>query len=130
MQCTKSRYNHFGDIKFKERSLTVQRAKIVRSILLVLSTSLFATTLMAEDNSGRIKANTCVGCHGIEGYQNAYPRYRVPRIAGQHQAYIESALKAYRSGKRKHPTMALQAESLSDQDIQEIAAYVASVGKK
>lgn len=83
----------------------------------------------AENQPGRIKADTCIGCHGIEGYQNAYPRYHVPRIAGQHEAYIISALKAYRSGDRKHPTMTLQAKSLSDQDIAEIAKYISTAGQ-
>jgi cytochrome c553 len=82
--------------------------------------------------AGQIKANTCMGCHGIVGYTNAYPTYRVPRLGGQHAGYLESALKAYRSGERKHTTMHAQAVSLSDQDIADLAAYLsqASNGEK
>ena len=53
------------------------------------------------------KAALCIGCHGIPGYKTAYPHvYHVPMIAGQNAKYIEAALKAYKGGERKHPTMA------------------------
>ena len=82
-----------------------------------------------DAEAGREKTETCIGCHGIEGYKNVYPTYRVPRLAGQHREYLVTALKAYRSGERKHPTMTGQAQSLSDQDIEDIAAYIASAGQ-
>ncbi|HEX4326647.1 MAG TPA: cytochrome c [Burkholderiales bacterium] len=70
------------------------------------------------------KAAMCIGCHGIPGYKMAFPHvYHVPMIAGQNPKYIENALKAYRSGERKHPTMRSIASSLSDADIAELAAY-------
>ena len=71
-------------------------------------------------------ASTCLGCHGIEGYRNAYPDYAVPRLAGQHAEYLADALKEYRSDARQYPTMHLQAMSLSDQDMADVAAYLAS----
>ena len=74
---------------------------------------------------GRIVAYTCLGCHGIQGYRNAYPNYAVPRLRGQSAQYLESALKEYRSGARAFPTMHLQALSLSDQEIADAAAYLA-----
>jgi cytochrome c553 len=76
-------------------------------------------------DAGRTKANTCMGCHGIPGYTNAYPTYRVPKLGGQPAEYVVSALKAYKSGERPHKTMRAQAASLSDQDIEDIAAYIA-----
>lgn len=79
--------------------------------------------------AGMEKANTCMGCHGIPGYNNAYPTYRVPKIGGQPVKYLESALKAYRSGDRPHGTMHAQAASMSDQDIADIAAYIATAPK-
>ena len=79
---------------------------------------------------GRQQTLRCLGCHGIEGYANTYPHYRVPKIAGQHPEYIESALKAYRSEQRKHKTMHAQTIDLSDQDIADIAAHLARMGKK
>ena len=75
---------------------------------------------------GKVKAITCMGCHGIPGYHNAYPNYPVPRVGGQHPDYTVAALKAYKSGQRDHKTMQAQAASLSEQDMQDIAAYFAA----
>jgi cytochrome c553 len=82
----------------------------------------------AEGNAdaGMEKANTCMGCHGIPGYNNVYPSYRVPKVGGQPPKYLEAALKAYRSGERPHGTMHAQAASMTDQDIADIAAYLSS----
>lgn len=74
--------------------------------------------------AGQTKAETCMGCHGIPGYNNAYPTYRVPLLGGQAPGYIVSALKAYKNGLRTHATMRAQAASLSDQDMQDIAAFL------
>ena len=79
-----------------------------------------------DSRRGANLASTCLGCHGIEGYRNAYPDYAVPRLAGQHPEYLVNALKEYRSDARQYPTMHLQALSLSDQDIADVAAYLAS----
>ncbi len=72
---------------------------------------------------------TCTGCHGIVGYKNAYPNYHVPRLGGQNEQYLISALTEYKKGERIHPTMRAQAESFSEQDIANIAAYLSSLGK-
>jgi cytochrome c553 len=73
---------------------------------------------------GEKKFYTCYGCHGIDNYRNAYPDYSVPKLRHQHASYIVAALQEYRSGDRPHPTMHAQAASLSDQDIEDIAAYL------
>jgi cytochrome c553 len=78
-----------------------------------------------DPTAGETKAYTCTGCHGIPGYNNVYPTYKVPKIGGQNYEYLVIALKAYRSGERDHPTMELQAQSLSDQDIEDVASYFA-----
>ena len=75
--------------------------------------------------AGREKAVTCLGCHGVDGYRNAYPSFRVPMLGGQHAQYLVSALKAYRDGLRSHQTMQAQASALSEQDMQDIAAFFA-----
>ena len=76
---------------------------------------------------GRSLTYTCQGCHGLTGYQNAYPTFHVPRIGGQSSEYLAQALHEYREGKRKHPTMQAQAQSFSDQDIADIAAFLSTV---
>jgi cytochrome c553 len=74
--------------------------------------------------AGEKKFYTCYGCHGVENYKNAYPDYSVPKLRHQTAAYIVSALHEYKNGDRPHPTMHAQASSLSDQDIEDIAAYL------
>ena len=72
----------------------------------------------------------CVGCHGIPGYKTAYPEvYHVPKLGGQSPAYLVNALKAYRSGERNHPSMRGIAASLSDKDMEELAAYYGGTGR-
>ena len=75
------------------------------------------------------KVAMCIGCHGIPGYQASFPEiHKVPKISGQSAKYIAAALNAYKTGDRKHPTMRGIAESLSDQDILDLAAYYAQEG--
>lgn len=72
----------------------------------------------------------CIGCHSIPGYQASFPQvYRVPKIGGQSQQYIEAALKEYRQGNRAHPSMTGIAKGLTDAQIAAVAAYYASRGK-
>ena len=73
---------------------------------------------------GKTLSYTCLGCHGIEDYKNVYPTYSVPELAGQHPEYLVAALKEYKAGERSHATMHQQAASLSDQEMQDIAAYL------
>ena len=69
----------------------------------------------------------CIGCHGIKGYQASFPEvHKVPMIAGQSAKYIVAALTAYKNGDRKHPTMRGIADTLSEQDMTDIAAYYES----
>jgi cytochrome c553 len=80
---------------------------------------------------GRDKTQMCQGCHGIDGWRTAYPEvYSVPRISGQHEAYLVRALQGYRNGERSHPSMRAIAASLSDQDMADLAAYYAQSGVK
>jgi cytochrome c553 len=67
---------------------------------------------------------TCQGCHGIPNYRNSYPVYAVPKLGGQHTAYMVVALKEYANQNRPHPTMHAQASTLSGQDMQDVAAYL------
>ena len=77
---------------------------------------------------GKVLGDTCNGCHGIDSYTNVYPTYHVPRIAGQSYDYLVAALTLYRDGNRAHPTMAAQAGSFSDADIQDLAAWISTNG--
>ncbi len=89
-----------------------------------------ASVVMAQDakpgsaDSGAKKAQMCIGCHGMPGYQATFPEvYRVPMISGQNAKYLAAALTAYRKGERRHPSMRAISGSLSDQDIADLAAF-------
>ena len=101
--------------------------------LLILSTAAAAQTPAAapagDAAKGRERTQMCEGCHGIEGWRTAYPEvHRVPKLGGQHEAYLASALRQYKSGERSHPSMRAIAGSLSDADIANLAAYYARGG--
>lgn len=82
-------------------------------------------------DAGRQKSSMCVGCHNIPGYKTAFPTvYSVPKLDGQHAAYIVNALKAYKSGERRHPSMRAVAASLSDEDMADLAAFYSSEPSK
>ena len=98
--------------------------QVILFSLLVISSHAFAAGDVAR---GESRGDTCLGCHGITSLTNVYPTYKVPKLGGQHPEYLVAALKGYRSGERSHATMSAQAANLSDQDIEDIAAYLASL---
>jgi cytochrome c553 len=102
--------------------------KLLTTTLAVLG--LMAAALPAaqaqDAKAGEKKAAMCIGCHGIPGYQSSFPEvYKVPMISGQSPQYIIAALNAYAKGERKFPTMRSIAQSLSDKDKADLAAYYA-----
>ena len=78
--------------------------------------------------AAKSKVSMCIGCHGIPGYRASFPEiYSVPMIAGQNAKYLQSALRAYATGERTHPTMDAIAFSLSEQDMADLAAYYSTL---
>ena len=105
--------------------LGVADANSGRWLVAAAALSLALTAHAAGDAKlGEKKFYTCVGCHGIDNYKNAYPDYNVPKLRHQNAVYIVAALQEYKSGARPHATMHAQASSLSDQDMEDIAAYL------
>lgn len=104
------------------------RAGGFASLLLAGVMTLPGAVALADGDAeaGADKAHTCLGCHGVKHYVNTYPTYHVPRIAGQNREYLVAALHAYRDQTRSHPTMQANAGLLSDQDIEDIAAWLAA----
>jgi cytochrome c553 len=102
--------------------MSLRSAGIVLTLL--IATHCVATQA-ADTRRGAELGYTCHGCHGIENYRNAFPVYRVPKLGGQHAAYLVVALKAYASTERGHPTMHAHATSLSEADKADVAAYLA-----
>jgi cytochrome c553 len=82
-----------------------------------------AAPAAGDPKRGKAISYTCLGCHGIPNYKNAFPNYSVPKLEGQHPEYLVTALQGYRSGERSHITMHAQASSLTDKDMADIAAF-------
>lgn len=90
-----------------------------------LSALLMAPTAQAGDAAaGRQKAAICVTCHGPDGISQAPD---APNLAGQPEIYVIAQLSAYRSGKRQHEVMQVVTRDLSDRDIEDLAAWYASI---
>lgn len=78
----------------------------------------------ADAAAGREKARQCRTCHGLDGIARIPI---APHIAGESRIYLETQLKAFRSGKRQHEIMSVIAKDLSDTDIADLAAWYASI---
>lgn len=111
--------------------LTFARTVVAAATLIAASSAAQAQGVTGSAEAGQKKAEMCIGCHGIAGYQNSFPEiHKVPKISGQSDKYIVSALNAYKKGDRKHPSMRGIAGSLSEQDMADLAAfYSAQAGK-
>ncbi len=102
-------------------------AGVVGGLLLAVTSTVQAA---GDPVLGKSKNSMCAGCHGIEGYRNAYPQvYHVPKLGGQHAEYLVKALQAYKTGARSNTTMQGIASSLSDQDMADLAAYYTAAAK-
>lgn len=85
-------------------------------------------TVQGDAQAGSQKVSMCIGCHGLQSYKVAFPElYHVPMIAGQNAEYIVAALKEYANGSRTFETMEAIAQSLSEQDMADVAAYYAAL---
>ena len=109
--------------------------KLLTSMSALVVACVTLASAQAQETKGDAKAAEskiamCIGCHGIPGYQASFPEvYRVPKISGQNAKYIVAALNAYKKGERKHPSMRGIAESLTDQDMADVAAYYEQHGR-
>ncbi|MBM3378700.1 MAG: c-type cytochrome [Betaproteobacteria bacterium] len=94
---------------------------------LALAAALFAPLGQARDlAAGKAKAEeVCAACHGKDGVTTLDPSY--PRLAGQHADYLLTTLQEYKSGSRKNAIMGAQAANLSRADMENLAAYYASL---
>lgn len=88
-----------------------------------------STQLLANGNAenGKQKATTCFACHGKDG-NSVDPQY--PRLAGQYNEYLQQVLHEYKDGRRNNAIMKGMAAALSDQDIEDVAAYFSSLPGK
>lgn len=99
-----------------------------RTAVLALASCLLATPAMADDAAaGRVKAQMCAVCHGLDGVAK---QPDAANIAGETTIYLVRQLEAFRSGERKHEQMSIIAQGLSDEDIADLAAWYSSIAFK
>jgi cytochrome c553 len=99
--------------------------RLLLTVLFGTALSLTGATAWAAGDAakGKEKSTLCASCHGADG-NSTIPAN--PRLAGQHASYLLQALHDYKSGARNNPIMAGFAGALSEQDMQDLAAYFAS----
>lgn len=99
------------------------------TLLLALSALVWTAGAQAADiNAGKAKAEAqCAACHAAEGNWNKPIDPSYPKLAGQHKDYLAEVLKQYQNGGRTNAIMAGQAQTLSRDDINNIAAFLASL---
>jgi cytochrome c553 len=105
-------------------SCTRAAAALARGALCALFTLAAFPVDAADAPAGRRKAGTCVACHGENGI-SVQPN--APNLAGQPAVYVADQLRQFRSGKRPSEVMAVIAKPLSDQDIDDLAAWYESI---
>lgn len=98
--------------------------KTVRIAVLILAYCLCSNALAGDPVAGKAKAITCPACHGIEGIS---PNELWPNLAGQKEAYLIKQIRAFIDGTRTEPLMAPMVAPLSDKDVEDVAAYFASL---
>ena len=105
--------------------------KLISISALTIALNLTTAAVAAGDPAtGEQKANTlCISCHGPKGISTmpVVPGMTVPNLAGQYADYLAKALKDYRSGARNNPSMTGMSAGLTDEDIENLAAYFSSL---
>lgn len=104
-----------------------QRTILVSLLAAALALSFGTASASGDAATGKTKAAACEACHGPDGNGIA-PNY--PALAGQYQDYLAQVLHEYKSGQRTNAIMNGMAAPLSDQDIQDLAAYFSSLPSK
>ncbi len=96
-----------------------------KTTLLTLILSVCTLPAVAGDvAAGKAKSAVCAACHGANGIS---PSPLWPNLAGQKEAYLVKQIKAFKNGERKDPSMAPMVAGLTDADIENLAAYYASL---
>ncbi|MFT3666399.1 c-type cytochrome [Piscinibacter sp.] len=95
-------------------------------LVLPVGAALVTSAAQAGDAAaGRQKAaQACAVCHGANGLAVAP---ETPNLAGEPEGYIARQLRAFRSGKRQHEVMGVIAKGLSDEEIDDLAAWFNSI---
>lgn len=96
---------------------------VLTAVTAIAFAGLGATALAGDAAAGKAKTATCVACHGQDG-KATQPNY--PHLCAQNEQYMVDSLKQYKSGARDNALMKPMVATLSDADIENLAAYYAS----
>ena len=77
-----------------------------------------------DATAGQAKATLCAACHGLDGIS---PNDLWPNLKGQKEGYLIKQIKAFRDGVREDATMLPMVKPLTDEDIENIAAFYSSL---
>jgi len=113
-------YSSYKTFKLKESETMNKLILAVATATVMMASPVFA----GDAAAGKGKSVMCAACHGAAGI-SAVPTY--PNLAGQKEAYLAKQLKDFKSGKRNDPTMKGMVMALSDADMDNLAAYYASM---
>jgi cytochrome c553 len=94
------------------------------SVSIVLVAAGSAACSAGDVKAGRMKAQMCQACHGMDGLSKTPD---APNIAGQTEQYLVAQLQAFKTGMRKNDAMSVVAPTLSDTDIGDLAAYFSAI---
>ncbi|TXI10046.1 MAG: cytochrome c [Polynucleobacter sp.] len=105
----------------------------MKRILMTVVAASFAFSAHAADvkrGQELVTKAACAACHGEGLNKPVAPEY--PKLAGQHADYIYHALKAYKVTNnpnigRSNAIMAGQVTQFTNKDLQDMAAYIASL---
>lgn len=93
-------------------------------LVIVMSLLVSNTYANGDAEAGATKAQVCRACHGVDG-NSVVPTF--PKLAGQHSTYLKKQLSDFESGGRVNPIMQPMVSSLSAKDMDDLAAYFASL---
>ncbi|MCK5382359.1 MAG: cytochrome c [Gammaproteobacteria bacterium] len=100
------------------------KMKMAYIALAVLGLGMVNVAQAGDATAGKAKSSTCIACHGADGIGTTNMN---PNLAGQKEAYLVKATRAYRDGTREDPMMGALSKALSDADIDNLAAYYSSL---
>ena len=93
-------------------------------LTIVLTVMSFASHAAGDAKAGKARSAMCATCHGANGISS---NDLWPNLAGQKPGYLKKQMKAFRDGDREDPAMTPMASGLSDEDIENLAAYYSSL---
>lgn len=113
----------YGIMKTLAGRLTAEDARAISAYFAAQPPARSQAKAPGDAARGEARTAVCATCHGPGG-NSVIPAN--PNLAGQHATYLSNALMAYKSGRRSNPIMASMVAALSEQDIEDIAAYYAA----